>query len=280
MIKKMRKSKCPKETSLAFQKVKEKKAIFIIWVSKKGHSFIKTGFLVQIQNQDLKIKIHDCSSSNSFIEEESITFGDTIFFRSSFLGLTFKASFVSNADENCFWVQVPALILLAEKRKFPRKSLNCFNWKKSTFKLKEESSHTSLRSTPSTHDPLIEEFYNDGQDSKEIDYDDETKMLKKFEGPQLPLIEESIPDFLLNNVLQGVIIEISKKGATLLTSFPSETEFSTYKVLHFDTIEGLSIPSDLKGTIKSVREAKVVYQEKSRETFFQIGLEFNHFIKI
>ena len=276
----MRKSRCPKETALSFEKVKEKKAIFIIWVSKKGHSFLKTGILLQIQNQDLKIKIHDCSSSNSFIEEESISFGDTIYFRSSFLGLTFKASFISNADENCFWVQAPPLILLNEKRKYPRKSLNPFNWKESIFKFEGGKDHSSTFSAQLTNDPLIEEFYDDGQSTPEIDHHNELKEPNKFEEPQIPLVEESLPSFLANNFHQGIIIEISKKGATLLISLPSETEFKTHKVLHFESIEGLSIPSDLKGTIKSIREGKVLYRKNSLETFFQLGLEFNHFIKI
>jgi hypothetical protein len=271
MMRKMRKSRCPKETTLSFEKVKEKKAIFIIWVSKKDHSFLKTGILLQIQNQDLKIKIHDCSSSNSFIEEESIGFGDTIYFRSSFLGLTFKSPFISNADENCFWVQAPTLILLNEKRNYPRKSLNPFNWKKSIFKFEDEKGPSSIFSSQLADDPLIEEFYEDGQPSTEIDH---------YGEPQIPLVEKSIPNLLVNIFFQGVIIEISKKGATLLISLPSETEFKTQKVLHFDSIEGLSIPSDLKGTIRSIREGKVLYRENSLETFFQLGLEFNHFIKI
>ena len=78
-----------------------------------------------------------------------------------------------------------------------------------------------------------------------------------------------------NKPLQGVIIEISKNGATLLVSKPSHLNFEKHKILNFHSIEGINIPSNLKGEIMSLRKGKIGYQSHEKEKFLQIGLQFN-----
>ena len=108
MLKKMRKSKCSKEISEVIADVINRQAVFIIWKTrKKGKSFIKTGRVLKKQGTDIQVEVHDYHSQNSFLEEESLNYGDLIFFRSSYLNFTFKAAFVSNADNNSFWIKVP-----------------------------------------------------------------------------------------------------------------------------------------------------------------------------
>ena len=55
-----------------------------------------------------------------------------------FYSFTFKAPFISNSDDNSFWVKIPKKALLVEKRKHPRKPLNSYNWKSSGFEIIEK----------------------------------------------------------------------------------------------------------------------------------------------
>ena len=283
-MKNLRKTKCPKEISQVLSKAQQSDVVFIIWFSKKGLSFIKTGTLRKILKTDLQIEIHDYSSRNSFIEEEEISFGEFIYFRSSFLGLTFKASFISNADDNCFWVKTPSLALLNEKRKYPRKYLNCFNWKATSFTLTYEDSTLAplLDDEDSYEAPLVESFTdeNEQEDAPTDENDTQADLFLENELLKNNLEYKDPPkkSFDLNKPLQGVIIEISKNGATLLVSKPSYLSFEKHRILHFHFIEGINMPPNLKGEIMSLRKGKIGHQSHNEEKFLQIGLQFNSLI--
>ncbi|MDC0253783.1 hypothetical protein OAK75_02725 [Bacteriovoracales bacterium] len=281
-MKNLRKTKCPKEISQVLLKAQQSDVVFIIWFSKKGLSFIKTGALRKILKIDLQIEIHDYSLRNSFIEEEDISFGEFIYFRSSFLGLTFKASFISNADDNCFWVKTPQLALLNEKRKYPRKYLNCFNWKATSFNLTYEDS-TLPDNEGSYEAPLVENFTDENERAVAPADENDTQADLFLENELLKnnLHEYKDPpkkSFDLNKPLKGVIIEISKNGATLLVSKPPYLSFEKHRILHFHFIEGINIPPNLKAEIRSLRKGKIGYQSHNEEKFLQIGLQFNSLV--
>ena len=130
MLKKLRKSECPKEIFEVISEAISRQVIFIIWQSnRKNNNFIKTGTILKRHQEDIQVEVHDYHSQNSLIEEEFLSLGDIIYFRSSFFSFTFKASFISNSDDNSFWVKIPKEALLVEKRKHLRTPLNSYNWK-------------------------------------------------------------------------------------------------------------------------------------------------------
>ena len=71
MVKKLRKSECPKEISEVVNKAIYRQAVFIIWQSnKEENNFIKTGTILKKHQEDIQFEVHDYHSQNIFLEEE------------------------------------------------------------------------------------------------------------------------------------------------------------------------------------------------------------------
>ena len=314
MLKSLRKSECPKEIIEIVKEAIDRQVIFIIWQSNRGKdNFIKTGLILKKYQEDIQVEVHDYHSQNSFLEEESLSLGDFIYFRSSFYSFTFKASFISNSDDNSFWVKIPKEALLVEKREHPRTPLKSYNWKPSEFEIiekkvipkdqfpipdqwdqwteeedkyepepkqeqePEQDQEQEGKEVEEVFDPLIESF--EDFSSKEIERD-EPQLPPS--GPSSEPINEG-QNLKKSGTMTGSIIEISRKGATLLTAQNPNIPFFKDQILHFNFIEGVSVSSPpLEGVVKSLRSGRSQNEEKRLDepTIIQLGLEFNQFIDI
>ncbi|MBG07653.1 MAG: hypothetical protein CME68_02780 [Halobacteriovoraceae bacterium] len=295
MLKSLRKSECQKEITEIINEAIDRQVIFIIWQSNRGKdNFIKTGLILKKYQEDIQVEVHDYHSQNSFLEEESLSLGDFIYFRSSFYKLTFKASFISNSDDNSFWVKIPEEVLLVEKREHPRTPLNSYNWKSSEFEIIEKKFipkdqfpipdqwdewTKEEEREEETFDPLIENF--EDFSPKESGLDEPNPSSTKPSSK--PTTESQSLSLSKSGKMTGSIIEISRKGATLLTSQYPNTPFGKDQVLHFYSIEGVPISSPpLEGVVKSLRSGQFQDKESrpNEPEIMQLGLEFNQFIDI
>ena len=303
MLKKLRKSECPKEIFEVINEAISRQVIFIIWQSnRKNNNFIKTGTILKMHQEDIQVEVHDYHSQNSFIEEEFLSLEDIIYFRSSFFSFTFKASFISNSDDNSFWVKIPKEVLLVERREHLRAPLNSYNWKSSEFEVIErrfipedhfpipdEDVELEEEKNKELFGPLIEDFRD--WPSEEGGPDEGQLPLTKTEPDegQLPLTKSEpsqtteLQDQTQAGKMNGTVIEISPKGASLLASEVAETPFSKGQILRFYSIEGVSVSSPpLEGVVKSLRSRNIQSEEdqENGHRFIQLGLEFNQFIDI
>ena len=76
-------------------------------------------------------------------------------------------------------------------------------------------------------------------------------------------------------------VEISRKGATLLTAQNPNIPFFKDQILQFSFIEGIAVNSPpLEGVVKSLRSGRLQNEEKRLDepSIIQLGLEFNQFI--
>mgnify|MGYP004258688863 CR=1 FL=1 len=298
MLKSLRKSECLKEINEIINEAVDRQAVFIIWQSnKEENKFIKTGLILKKHQEDIQVEVHDYQSQNSFLEEKSLSLGDFIFFRSSFYSFTFKASFISNSDDNSFWVKMPKEVLLVEKREHPRTTLNSYNWKSSEFEIMEkkftpedqfpipdqwdewstEEEEEKSEKNEETFEPLVENF--EDLSPKESGHDETAPPIPK--SASKPIIKDQ--SLIKTEKMTGSIIEISRKGATLLTSQNCNIPFYKDQILQFNSIEGVSVSSPpLEGVIKSLRSGKSQDEENqnNKHFFIQLGLEFNQFIDI
>ena len=291
MLKKLRKSECPKEIFEVINEAISRQVIFIIWQSnRKNNNFIKTGTILKRHQEDIQVEVHDYHSQNSFIEEEFLSLEDIIYFRSSFFSFTFKASFISNSDDNSFWVKIPKEVLLVERREHLRTPLNSYNWKSSEFEVIEkrfipqdhfpipdEDVELEKEKNKELFGPLIEDFRD--WSSEEVGPDEGQLPLTKPEPNQVTQLQDQTKAGKMN----GTVIEISPRGASLLAYEAAETPFSKGQILRFYSIEGVCVSSPpLEGVIKSLRSRNIQSEEDQENChrFIQLGLEFNQFIDI
>ncbi len=308
MLKSLSKSECPKEITEIVNEAIDRQVIFIIWQSNRGKdNFIKTGQILKKHQEDIQVEVHDYHSQNSFLEEESLSLDDFIYFRSSFYSFTFKASFISNSDDNSFWVKIPREALLVEKREHPRTPLKSYHWKSSEFETIEK------KFTPKDQFPIPDQWdqwteegkkyeqeqeQEQEQEGKEVDeafdpliesFEDFSSKESERDEPQLtPSVPSSEPinegkNLSKSGKMTGSIIEISRKGATLLTAQNPNTPFFKDQILHFNFIEGVFVNSPpLEGIVKSLRSGRLQNEERRLDepSIIQLGLEFNQFIDI
>ena len=291
MLKILRKSECPKEIFEVISQAISRQVIFIIWQSnRKNNNFIKTGTILKRHQEDIQVEVHDYHSQNSFIEEELLSLEDILYFRSSFFSFTFKASFISNSDDNSFWVKIPKEALLIERREHLRTPLNSYNWKSSEFEVIEK------RFIPEDHFPIPDEDVElEEVKNKELfgplieDFRDWPSEKGGPEEDQLPLTKTEpnqtteLQDQTKAGKMNGTVIEISPKGASLLVSEVAETPFSKDQILRFYSIEGVCVNSPpLEGVVKSLKTRNIQNEgdQENAHRFIQLGLEFNQFIDI